>query len=375
MAYNVLKGNVEGSVDQHADQEIEGVKVFKSTISASVFYDTDAQSPCATMKDVALVTLKGTTKNSILTLTGDRTATANYNLTFEDGVLSTKIINAESFAGSADGLHGIRADKIVGNVHAENILHGPGLKNIRGGLQVDVGEGISLGNDGIEISLGPESGLSIVGGNLAVSAEKAAQINTRGQNLSDADLLLVTDTSRGTLHSTTLANLYDGYLKVKTPQPIGKLGSLQFKSSDGFESSDKMTYSTSTDTLKVGGKLDATKINVEDSLRCSGAVYGNIVTVKSETYEATEQDYTILCDSYDNPVIVFLPPACNNSGRIITVKKANADKYNIRSNPVAIKVKEGTIDLKDNIILKTNYSTRTMQSDGENWWVISAKGA
>ena len=48
MAYNVLKGKVEGSVDQHADQEIEGVKVFKNTISASIFYDTDAQSPCAT---------------------------------------------------------------------------------------------------------------------------------------------------------------------------------------------------------------------------------------------------------------------------------------------------------------------------------------
>ena len=45
MAYNVLKGSVDGSVDQHADQEISWVKVFKNTISASVFYDTDAQSP------------------------------------------------------------------------------------------------------------------------------------------------------------------------------------------------------------------------------------------------------------------------------------------------------------------------------------------
>jgi hypothetical protein len=47
MAYNMLKGAVEGSVDQYGDQEIDGIKVFKSTISASVFYDTDAQSPCA----------------------------------------------------------------------------------------------------------------------------------------------------------------------------------------------------------------------------------------------------------------------------------------------------------------------------------------
>ena len=32
MAYNILKGTVDGSVDQHADQEIGGVKVFKNTI-------------------------------------------------------------------------------------------------------------------------------------------------------------------------------------------------------------------------------------------------------------------------------------------------------------------------------------------------------
>ena len=54
MAYNVLKGVVEGSVDQHGDQEIEGRKVFTNTISASVFYDTDAGAPCATIKDVAI---------------------------------------------------------------------------------------------------------------------------------------------------------------------------------------------------------------------------------------------------------------------------------------------------------------------------------
>ena len=54
MAYNLFKGVVEGSVDQYGDQEIDGVKIFKNTISASVFYDTDAQSPCATIKNVAI---------------------------------------------------------------------------------------------------------------------------------------------------------------------------------------------------------------------------------------------------------------------------------------------------------------------------------
>ena len=88
MAYNVLKGIVEGSVDQHADQEIEGIKVFKSTISASVFYDTDAQSPCATVKDVALTKINGATKNSILVYNGAGEATVNYNLTFSDDMLA-----------------------------------------------------------------------------------------------------------------------------------------------------------------------------------------------------------------------------------------------------------------------------------------------
>ena len=65
MAYNILKGTVDGSVDQHADQEIGGVKVFKNTVSASVFWDTDAQSPCATLKDVGVRSVAGKTKNGI----------------------------------------------------------------------------------------------------------------------------------------------------------------------------------------------------------------------------------------------------------------------------------------------------------------------
>ena len=54
MAYNVLKGNVSGSVDQHGNQEIDGIKTFLNVVSASMFYDTDAQSPCATENNVAI---------------------------------------------------------------------------------------------------------------------------------------------------------------------------------------------------------------------------------------------------------------------------------------------------------------------------------
>ena len=61
----IFKGTVDGSVDQHADQEINGVKVFKNTVSASVFWDTDAQSPCATLKDVGVRSVAGKTKNGM----------------------------------------------------------------------------------------------------------------------------------------------------------------------------------------------------------------------------------------------------------------------------------------------------------------------
>ena len=104
MAYNVLKGTVAGSVDQYGDQEIDGIKVFKNTISASVFYDTDAQSPCATLKDVPIQKLSGGTLNAMITYQGEREAKTEYNLTFDGTTLKTKEVRAERLFGSAEGL-------------------------------------------------------------------------------------------------------------------------------------------------------------------------------------------------------------------------------------------------------------------------------
>jgi hypothetical protein len=375
MAYNVLKGAVEGSVDQHADQEIDGVKVFKNTVSASVFWDTDAQSPCATMKDVALTSIKGNRVGSVLTLTGENTATANYGLTFENNTLRTPKIFSDEIAGSATGLTNIQASNISGQIPADNINFGPGLHNVRGAIQVQMGSGLTLGENGVGVSLSPESGLSVDSGMLVVDPSQASQINTAGQNLSDSDLLLVSDISSGRLQSTTLGNLYDGYLKIKTPQPQGDKGNVQLKGPDGFESSSKLSYNTADEALNVAGRINTSKINIDGDMRCTGAVYQNITSTSDEVYEVREQDYTILCDAHTNPVIVSLPPACNSTGRVITVKKTNTNKHSIRSNPVAIKVSEGTIDLTDRVILKMNYSSRTLQSDGNNWWVIGAKGS
>ena len=90
MAYNVLKGTVEGSVDQHGDQEIKGRKTFRDPVTAFEFYDINSDSKVATLKDVAITKINGGAKNSILTYDEDTTVIARYNLTFDGTTLRTK---------------------------------------------------------------------------------------------------------------------------------------------------------------------------------------------------------------------------------------------------------------------------------------------
>ena len=127
MAYNVLKGKVEGSVDQYGDQEIDGVKVFKNTISASVFYDTDAQSPCATLKEVPIRKLQGGSKGAVITFQEGHTVKAEYGLRFDGQTLETKKVSAISFHGSAEGLANIPASNLVGDVNLDSIKLGASL--------------------------------------------------------------------------------------------------------------------------------------------------------------------------------------------------------------------------------------------------------
>ena len=67
----------------------------------------------------------------------------------------------------------------------------------------------------------------------------------------------------------------------------------------------------------------------------------------------------------------MLPPPCNNKGRVLVIKKVNSDRYKLNSQPVEILCEESKIDISDSIILKSNYSTRTLQSDGDTWHVIN----
>ena len=81
-----------------------------------------------------------------------------------------------------------------------------------------------------------------------------------------------------------------------------------------------------------------------------------------------------MCDSSQNKITVQLPAPCNNEGRVIVIKKANSDRYKLNSNTVEICCEESKIDLSDSVVLKSNYSARTLQSDGETWHVINKIG-
>jgi len=375
MAYNVLKGVVDGSVDQHANQEIEGVKVFKSTISASVFYDTDAEAPCVTAADVAITSVDGSPGNAVLTYHGDKKARAHHALTFDGKELITKQVRAHHFVGGGAGIRDIQARHVQGVFTADQIRHGVGLDNVRDTLQIKSAPGLVVDSDGIGIRLNRKGALGFKSNNLVIDLTQCTPITHGGQNLSDDDLFVVADTSRGSVHNTTLVNFYKNYIHPKVPHAAGRPNEIQLKGKGEFDSSANLSYDPSRNVLSIGGKTQTVDLEVENKLVCAGAVVKPVKKIESATYEVEENDYTLVCDTVDSRVVVILPPACNHTGRILNIKKANSKKYKINSLPVVIKTLEGQIDLTDTIELKMNYSSRTVQSDGANWWVIGTKGS
>tara|TARA_B100001094_G_scaffold332483_1_gene404762 strand:+ start:4031 stop:5164 length:1134 start_codon:yes stop_codon:yes gene_type:complete len=376
MAYNVLKGNVEGSVDQHGDQEIDGVKVFKNTISASVFWDTDAQSPCATMKDVAIQSIKGNVNDGLIIADKEHGARTHHNLTYNSDTetLAVNTLSAKTFVGSGVYLQDIPTDAFTGQINANFLNHGAGLQNVRGTLQLSAHNGLILSEGGVGLNLALNSGLSVANNKISIDPSKLEPVNADGQNLSDNDLLVVSDVSRGNSRCSSLNNLYESYIKSKIPHPVGTAGTLQIKGKKGFASSDNLNFNSANNTLNIDGTLNSKNITSKGKMVCEGAVFFNIVTVDDDSYEVSTTDYTIVCDAKNNIVNVKLPPAQNNKGRVIIVKKSNSDTFKINSNKVKVTCEESNIDLNNVTEIKMNYSSRTFQSDGKNWYIIGTKG-
>jgi len=384
MAYNVLKGNVEGSVDQYADQEISGVKVFKNTISASVFYDTDAQSPCATENNVAIKKITGTTKKGIVTYEGDKLARAHYNLTFDGKTLVTDNAIFKHISGNGNGLKNVPAESLIGKINADRVDCANELESYNGTLRIRKSNGVTATEHGLTLDLSPNGALSFRNGKVTIDPQSTLGVTTGGQNISDNDTILMFDSSRGDLRHTTFKNLYDGYINIKTPQAAGSINAVQLKGNKSFTASDSLSFDVGNNILNVKGKSKALNVEASNSLvsngttEINGALYKTIKTITDSEYHIQDTDNTVLLDVSNNNILAILPLAKENYGRVINVKVIvnENQKYNIRSARAAkIKTNGELIDFTKEIMLKSNYSSRTFHSDGVKWWVINANGS
>ena len=384
MAYNVLKGNVSGSVDQHGNQEIDGIKTFLNVVSASMFYDTDAQSPCATENNVAIKTLKADTQHGILTYEGDGVAKSHYNLSFDGITLRTDKAIINSLSGDGSGLLNVPAQYLSGKILAKSINVGNGLEDHRDLLKVKTNEGLHADEEGLSLNLLPNGGLSIKNNKLSVDCDKNQDIKEAGQNISDPDLILMYDFSRGEMRHSTIKNLYDGYLNSKVPQAGGQKNSVQYRGNKYFEGDENFTYDPSNKTLQVKGTIKSLthqstrKLEANGQFHANGSVYAGIKRVSTKEYEIQDTDNTILFDTSDTKITALLPPARECPGRVIITKKINKedDKYKIRgTNSLTIKTEGELIDFSTEIIIKSSYSCRTLQSDGNKWWIINKSGS
>jgi len=374
MAYNVLKGKVEGSVDQHGDQEIEGVKVFKSVLSASVFFDTDAGCACAVEDEVAFKKLLTVAEDGLLTYHGDKEVKSHHNLTFDGKTLYAESAKFKTLSGDAVGLENIPADKLSGKVTAEHIEYGDGIERYKDKIRIDGHDGIKVNEDGLSIDVSTGGGLGFKNKKLSMDLKNMMSIQEHGQNISDDDMLVVRDVNRNEIRHTTFKNLFYGYLDHKLPRPHGTNNSIQYKDGKELGSSSDFMYEPKNNTLNLDGTLRCKYVtitkNVEviGNLEVNGAMYKDIKLVADREYDFQPNDNTVVFDTTDNRIVATLPPSKNSRGRIITVKMRTRSK----GKPLALVIRPngGLVDFVERKIIKANNSFCVLHCDGEDWWVI-----
>ena len=381
MAYNVVKGKVGSIVGKDNDQEVGGKKTFINPVSAHGFYDVKKQSEVATLDDVALTQIKGDRYGGVLTFTGGTVAAVDETLRFDGQSLHVPNINAQQLTGSGAGLYKLPSNKFINPVPAHQIAHSHGLRNIDEALQVKPALGIEATEDGVGVKLSHKGGLSFDGDKVVIDVRRTPGVKEKGQNLHDADLLLVQDSSRGDVRSTTLANLYNAYINTKVPHAEGGKYNVQFRGNTGFAASPNFRFEPANNILAVNGQVNTNTLfvlgsaRIEGTTQLNGAMVANIITVKDEEYAVQENDYTILADTSDNNMRITLPAAANHKGRVINIKKINANTYRLNSNKLTLVTKGGKLDSFDEMVLKMNNSSRALQSDGQTWWNIGTRGS
>jgi len=231
------------------------------------------------------------------------------------------------------------------------------------------------------LDLRKDSGLAIEDDQLTLSFQGVGSIKMNGETLADADSILVYDNSHNRIRKSTLQAFYKDYINSKIHHPTGEQNTLQFKRGSTFGSSRNLTFDGAQNILNIHGQLStlalkaSERVDLTGPLFCTSANHQNITTISNPIYEVSDNDYTILVDLSNNHVSVILPDAALHKGRILNLKTIHSKKYILKSHTLIIKSAGGSIDLFDEIKIKMTTACRSLQSDGENWWVISSRGS
>jgi hypothetical protein len=337
---------VDHAIDNFSDEKIGGQKFFTQTVIAEGYKLHDGTS----LKPVAVETIKNNRASGVLIANGDKTITAAANLAWDGHTLTGENLKFNNIYGSAENLTDLPAENLRGLVPAKSL------------------------------DLRKDSALAIEDDQLTLSFHTVGSIKMNGQALADADSILVYDNSHNLIRKSTLQAFYKDYINSKIHHPAGEQHTLQFKKGSSFGSAPTLTFDSGQNLLNVQGQVSTLTLKASEQVQLEGPVlhssaqYQNITTVSDETYEIGPDDYTLLADISTTPVCITLPDASASRGRLLNIKAIHTQKYTLKSNILTIKSDGGLIDLFKDIKLKMNSSSRCLQSDGENWWIINSRG-
>lgn len=221
MAYNILKGTVEftgdngsleNTVDLATDQSISGGKTFNQRLTASAI----------TMGGTALSHPSITAVNNSAAYrvalfdasSPNNTLSGNADLSFRYGALTSSV-----FTGSGVGLTNLQAQEVINKLSASQINIGSGLKADSYNVAISASHAIAVGATGVSVRISPEGGMAISESNgVAVDPTNALDITTGGQSLSDVDVFIAHDQSRGKIVKADALDIYN-YVSGKLSSP------------------------------------------------------------------------------------------------------------------------------------------------------------
>ena len=268
MAYNILKGTVEftgdngsleNTVDLASDQTVAGGKTFAQRITASAI-----TLGGSSLSHPSITALNNNASHRVALFDAANPSFAlsgNANLSFRYATLTSSF-----FSGSGIGLRSLQAQEVINKLSASQINFSNGLVASGYNLAVSSSHGISAGATGVSFNAATAGGLAITSSNgVSVDPTNALDITTSGQSLSDADVFVVHDVSRGKIVKADALDIYN-YIAPKLSTP----------SITSYTNSGDNRIITSVNASTVNGEanltFDGTLLNLTGESRITGSL-------------------------------------------------------------------------------------------------------